>query len=473
VRGQFAWAASLLKRVTILVMLALLVLGAYTTTYTILTERVQLDIAPALLGAAISVVLSLFVPVLREQIVYFTNWVWYGAAIGYQPVVTRITTALASTLDQTTLHRILTTDLPTALALDRSVLLLRTDDTLALLEHVPARSNAIPIDGPLSAVLASAGTPLSINEIRRHIAGVSLLPEEAALLERADVARWLPLVAHGELQGVLLISGRDGEDDLTPSDMHILATVGRQAAIATHNVRLVESVARGRQELAYAHREALEGREREQRRLAHELHDDSIQSLLALSYRLAAMRTTTTDAALGESLVTVRRETLGVVQGLRHMIGQLRPPGLDDLGLTAALEGEVGRLQRLHGTQKPRVVSDFDQVGPHCPEAVATCVFRAVQEGLRNAIKHAGATTVWVVLRAEADGILVSICDNGAGFQLPARLSTFAQAEHFGLLGITERVAWTGGTWEIETAPGRGTTLTIQVPIGTANEVRL
>jgi signal transduction histidine kinase len=156
---------------------------------------------------------------------------------------------------------------------------------------------------------------------------------------------------------------------------------------------------------------------------------------------------------------------LQVVAHLRTLIGELRPAGLDDLGLAITLEGFVTRLRREVPPDGPEIVLDLAPLPRRLPPAVEHCLFRVVQEALRNGLRHAQAQQIRVCLRVDESTVMLSIVDDGRGFELPARLSALAQADHFGLVGIAERVEQAGGELVLRAQPGAGTAVTVRVPL--------
>jgi two-component system sensor histidine kinase DegS len=154
-----------------------------------------------------------------------------------------------------------------------------------------------------------------------------------------------------------------------------------------------------------------------------------------------------------------------VVTQLRRLIGELRPAGLEELGLTAALEGYVAHLQREGGPDVPKIRLNLDASGPALAEPVAICLFRVAQEGLRNTLKHARAGQVTLHLRLLDGEAVLSVHDDGRGFHVPSRLSTLTEADHFGLVGMAERVNWAGGQFDVRSQPGVGTEVTARIPL--------
>ncbi len=241
---------------------------------------------------------------------------------------------------------------------------------------------------------------------------------------------------------------------------------------ATENVQLYQTERAYCQELALAHRQLLMGREQEQRRLAQELHDGALQQLLAINRDLSVLwRTGSSGPALDARRIQapapemIRQELLEVVAQLRGLVGELRPAGLEELGLTAALQGYVTRLVHEDSPNMPKIELNMDQVGTTLPQPVATCLFRVGQEALRNALKHAQARHITLNLRLLPGEVALSVRDDGRGFRVPARLSELTGNNHFGLVGIAERVDLLGGQLYIRSRPGVGAEVIARIPL--------
>ncbi len=231
-------------------------------------------------------------------------------------------------------------------------------------------------------------------------------------------------------------------------------------------------------DLADARRRLAEGQDAERSRLARELHDDAVQQLLYIGRLIDQRLRTLAEGWASETevithavaLEAIRGEVLVVARQLRTMISELRPAGLDDLGLTIALEGYVARLKREGGPDLPQLDLDIDQSAVALTQPIALCLFRVAQEALRNVISHARAQQVTLRLRLSPEQALLTVQDDGHGFRAPVDLSAFALADHVGLIGISERVAGVGGELVIETLPGAGTTVRVRVPLSSNEE---
>jgi signal transduction histidine kinase len=220
-------------------------------------------------------------------------------------------------------------------------------------------------------------------------------------------------------------------------DVVLIVILGLLASVATAR-RLVRLENDARTLSA----QLLRAQEQERRAIARELHDDVGQMLSGLL--LEAGNTGRVTELAGRAIDSVRRLALA-----------LRPSMLDDLGLVAALEWQAREVGNRSGLQVE--VHALEAAG-ELPEPQRICIFRVAQEALRNCSRHAKATHVRVALDRAATHVLLKVEDDGNGFQ-PAR------SKGLGLLGMEERVAQLGGRLRIDSQPGRGTTVTADLPV--------
>jgi len=203
-----------------------------------------------------------------------------------------------------------------------------------------------------------------------------------------------------------------------------------------------------------------EVQEAERRRIAHELHDQMGQHLAALKLGLEALAGEPPDTGRVERLLSLVRQ---MGQDMRRIALELRPTMLDDLGLLTALLHELGEWSDRSGIEV-----DFHHAGleqGRLPPPVETAVYRAVQEALTNVLKHAAADRVSLILERRPDHLLAIIEDNGSGFDYEAVIAARETERRLGLFGMRERVEAFGGSLQVETAPGDGTTLFVRVPL--------
>lgn len=201
------------------------------------------------------------------------------------------------------------------------------------------------------------------------------------------------------------------------------------------------------------------GVENERRSLARELHDDTIQVLIALNQRLQLISINSPEAQKG-SLSELQTWVQQAMTNLRRMIRGLRPIYLEDLGVVASLEmlvQEMGQTANIPIAYKVR----GQERGMDAQKAMS--VYRIVQESLNNVIRHAGAKHAWVELDFTDSEVFVQIRDDGKGFVVPANPAEFPEKGHFGLLGLQERAEIINAELKILSTPGQGTIITLQV----------
>jgi PAS domain S-box-containing protein len=205
--------------------------------------------------------------------------------------------------------------------------------------------------------------------------------------------------------------------------------------------------------------------EDERKRLARELHDEASPPLLLLIQRIDAITSKTrprVSRSVRDSLGDLRRQAVEALEGLRRYAQDLRPRILDDLGLLPALEWMTEVLVKEHGIDaRVEVVGDERDL----PDEVQLLLFRIAQEALTNVRRHAGASRARIVLKFDGN-IVLTVEDNGRGFEVPQRIGDLASAGRLGLAGMQERAQLIGGELTIQSSLGKGTTVTVEVPPG-------
>jgi len=272
----------------------------------------------------------------------------------------------------------------------------------------------------------------------------------------------MPLRIRNRTFGVLEAYGKES---LEQGDMaEIIASLTSQAAGALENARLYEELGRRERALQDLVTKLLGAQEEERRRVSYEVHDGLAQVAVASHQNLQAFaRRHAPESERGrKELDLILQQVRATVSDARRVIANLRPTALDDLGLSAAVSLEVERLNEegYHVDYEERLGSE------RLPADVEIALFRVAQEALTNMRKHAGTRWVNIELRRSDGEVSVRVRDFGCGFD-PAALETLGggPGERVGLAGMRERVGMLGGSLEIESRPGVGTSILATIPL--------
>ncbi len=353
---------------------------------------------------------------------------------------------------------------------DRGLALLDASTVLVLIEEgrelrVAASSGAgsvrlriMPIQGSALGAIYLAGAPLALDRPRGQEAAWL---HELGLEARAALVEPLDLEGHG---GGLVIALR-AEGGFRQPDKQAL-----QAFAASVSQRLAAERSVEIERLRYG----MEARERERTRWAREIHDESIQGIGALRLQLANARDLEDKEALSAAVDTVL-EGLGTeIDGLRHLITELRPAALDDLGLAAALEALARRAQAIDGLEVKTEIDLAEHAGEtgvhgarRLDAELESTIYRVIQEALTNVSRHAQATRALVGVVERGGVVTASVADDGKGLPEAAALGPRGDGLEggFGMGGMRERAELVGGELELGPAPGGGTIVRLTVPL--------
>jgi two-component system sensor histidine kinase UhpB len=207
------------------------------------------------------------------------------------------------------------------------------------------------------------------------------------------------------------------------------------------------------QERKRSGRLVIRAQEEERRRLARDLHDEVNQALTAILLRLEALSHASPEAT--DELLELKKLVNQAMAELLHLARTLRPTALDDHGLVPAIESQLRRFSAQTGVQAA-LRTHGDATSLDSDQEIV--VYRVAQEALSNVAQHASARRVELGLSADKDGVELTIRDDGRGFD------TRAEHDSLGLSGMSERARLLGGRLEVDSAPGSGTSLTLQVP---------
>jgi signal transduction histidine kinase len=223
-------------------------------------------------------------------------------------------------------------------------------------------------------------------------------------------------------------------------------------ALKDSQEKLENRVAERTAEVRHLLGKVITAQEHERRRVARELHDDTSQGLAALLLKLRSRPELAEEATLA----------LNTLDAIHRLIADLRPSVLDDLGLTSAIAWCADRHLRAHGVA---VRCEFSGLDRRLPPEHETAIFRVVQEAIANIDRHAKAESVLIQGSVRDHELVVEVEDDGAGFDEHAFETPDRAGRGWGLLGMRERVEMLGGKLDIDSAPGQGTHLRLDVPL--------
>jgi PAS domain S-box-containing protein len=331
------------------------------------------------------------------------------------------------------------------------------------LTHLSARDYRFPLvaDGFFQRIVTD-GEATFTRELVEPAAQAMPGPLRPLAGRLADLLGWkqgivVPLVGNGEMLGLLAVTG----SDLSESDVPAITAFANQAAIALENARLFDQVRAGQQRLQALSRQLVEVQEAERRHLARELHDQVGQTLTGLKLVLQMSQQQRDERERQAKLEAAQALIDDLAARVEDLSLDLRPSMLDDLGLLPTLLWHIERYTTQTGVEVRLKHAGVE--GRRFTPEVETAAYRLVQEALTNVARHAGASEVLVRLWAHPDLVGVQIQDAGRGFDAEAVL---ASGQSSGLASMRERAALLHGKLSIESAPGAGTRLTAELPLG-------
>jgi PAS domain S-box-containing protein len=310
-----------------------------------------------------------------------------------------------------------------------------------------------PADHPIVQDILTTGKVVLIPD-------VSAYPGWSLPTDRLSEGSWMgvPLFARGRVAGLFSLSKREA-GWFNQEHVRLAETMSSQASVAVENAILFEQMQASTARMQLLSRRLVEVQESERRNIARELHDEAGQALASLRFGLRLLEREIDEGGSVTGRVTeLMQRTDAVIDGLHRLAADLRPASLDHLGLEAALRQYARSAGSKFGLTVRFKARGFTSV--RLPMAVETALYRVVQEAMTNVVRHAGATRVDVLAECRGDRVLVMVEDDGVGFE-PGQVKG---GDHFGLIGLKERAEALNGTLSVESAPGAGTTVVVEVP---------
>mgnify|MGYP006293300837 FL=1 len=322
------------------------------------------------------------------------------------------------------------------------------------LHHLPPELADVTVSKGegLSGQVMATGEPVVIDNYQTYSHAIPAFVD-AGLNSVCSV----PIVSGDRSFGALSVLSIDKAEAFSEREMALLTAIGRQAGIAIENAYLYEN-------MRFYARQITQAQESERRRIARELHDDTIQSLVALSRRLEALGTA--DELSPEQCAADVRDLQGatgeIIKRVRRFSQDLRPAILDDLGLLPTLDELTANMNRQDSLDAELRVQGEER---RLSSEMELTLFRIAQEALNNVRKHADATRVVTTVELTDSVVKMTVEDNGKGFRPPTLTDHPTAAGKLGLIGMHERARLLGGSLVVKSEPGEGTKVIVSVPV--------
>ncbi|MFC2021467.1 GAF domain-containing sensor histidine kinase [Chloroflexota bacterium] len=448
--------------------------GAYLLVFYLLNLLFGLELKPITLALATLVAAAVAVGVyhLRSIFLEMVEQLFYRGTYYYRQALLGFSRKMGNIIN---LNELADEMLPTIVKALRSteVKLLFKDSssgdftTQFTYPKVKDKSNDEPrfsFDNPIMTWLEKETKPLDLKQVDVIPQFKGLWQTERGKLADSNLKLLCPIKSRGELIGILALGKKQSDTSYSKGDIELLMSMASEAGIIIANARMFDSLKKQQSQMGQLLAQAVLAQEEERERISADLHDGVAQWLVAASYRVQAcsqlLSGNGNDVALDELLNM--EDTLGKsVKELRRVVIGLRPPALDELGLSHALR------QSLDSLKADGMICKYSEVGTplRLPSSVEIVVYRVVQEALNNIRKHANATRVNLRLQFQDEKLSIAIRDNGDGFDLPRTLDSALSVGRVGLLGMKQRVETVGGDIRIRTNEGAGTIITLNLPV--------
>ena len=317
----------------------------------------------------------------------------------------------------------------------------------------------------LSGRVAQSGEPMVVEDASTD----PRLSRDVVIKYNIHSMLVVPLSSKGKVNGTLCL-GMCGYRQFQREEIELLITIGNQIGVAIENARLYQSqqevaeqLRRMQENLRFYLHQVTKAQEEERKRISHELHDETIQALVALSRQVDTIASG--DKGLPEEyrhqLEEIWQQTNDIIKEVRRLSQDLRPAALDSLGLLPALEWLASEVTSYSGIEtKVKVRGEQRRL----PEEMELVLFRITQESLRNVWRHSQASKAEIKVDFEPGITRITVSDNGKGFSLPDKIDGLARDGKLGLAGMKERAQLIGGTLTVQSSPGKGTSITIESP---------
>jgi signal transduction histidine kinase len=447
-----------LYRILVILILGLSLMAAYLGVVALVNLYDPSLAQNPLTGALICVIVSGGFAPIHKAVNISIGWFFYGHSRNYSTISSESVRLLTDQLDIDTLVHVLTTLIPSAIGVGQSALLTATKDSTALKwEGGQLRPRDLQ-NGILLDELES--------ETLRQLQKGRLVPQ--ALNTNTDlfdgaVRWWVPLRLANELQGVWVMGPRINDESFGPTTIELMQEAAANGAFVIKVLETVEQLREQREEAKSSARELFEAysmlfkaQDNERGRFSRDLHDGVLQHLYGLDLTIQQIRSNTSQE-LDNQLVSLQCQINKITQSARDVCYGLRPADLQKLGLPGALRRLIRDMEDRVDTL---VTVEFSPPYARFQEELEVTLYYIAQEALNNIVKHSRAKRAEVQLAVTPTGVMLFIQDDGVGFD-----QAQVEGKRLGLVGISQRVSAFGGTLEIDSAPGSGTAIAVEIPL--------
>ncbi|MFC1984068.1 histidine kinase [Chloroflexota bacterium] len=431
------------------------------------------------LAAGFAILMAVLFNPLRDFLQKGIDRIFFRETYDYRQMLLSFSDRISNVLDLGELAQSILDPIVTALHVKQAALLFPRSESgnfitqfvqQATAEQPPTRLRLIN-DSPIVAWLATEGKALRRELIDTIPQLKGLWETERVNLETLGMELLCPIRSKGNLIGILAVGKKQSDSLYSDEEVDLLMTIANEAAIAIENARMLDSLKNEQLRASQLLTQAVQAQEEERQRISADLHDGVAQWLAAASYRaqtINVLLSRNNHDETRDELTTMENTIDKSLKELRRVVVGLRPPALDELGLSHSLR------QSLEDLKTDVVECHFSEVGTpvRLPSNIEIVVYRVVQEALTNIRKHANATKVNLRLQFQTDKLLVEIRDNGIGFDLSQTLDSAISVGHMGLLGMRQRAEILGGDIKIKADEGAGTAIILSLPIQLQTEER-
>jgi signal transduction histidine kinase len=453
------WAVN---RSVVIYLLAMVLAGAFIGISAAANRWLPAAFVSRLPDLLLAVPLLLVMMPVRQGLQKGVDRAFYGGWYDYGMLVSHISQELNSARDLDAVIAVLMNDLKISMRLRAVALLLngRQDAFSVRGQRGFEHTTELAAGSRLGELLLKTAAPVVHSVVRDRFSSDPDVAEAVGLWSAAGAEMWVPLVQGEQLEGLLIVGGKLADDFYYPEDEKILRTVAEQAAGAIARVHLVDELQGRVDEVGALAGQVIEIEDQYQQRLSDDLHDMVLQDLLVAAKFLEGEKGEQPTGKMERS----RRLILKSVRQLRSVMAELKPPDWGRVGFRQALQDHTATIaeeRELNIVFQP--LGDGKEIV--VPKEIGVAVFRILQESLNNATRHADAEQIVVTLDLQPGQLRLEVSDDGVGFDPPAHFGTYVADRHLGLVAMRERARGIGGKLRVESQPGRGTRVVLEVPL--------